>query len=99
MAETFSAAEIQARLADHPAWTLGDDGQLHREYTFKNFKEAMMFANAVALHAETSDHHPDLLVYGYKRLRISVMSHDVQGITERDFRLLRAIDALPPFKA
>ncbi|GAB4482426.1 MAG: 4a-hydroxytetrahydrobiopterin dehydratase [Anaerolineae bacterium] len=98
MTGTYSEAQIRERLAAHPGWELGEDGQVHRLFVFRDFKETMMFANAVALLAEAADHHPDLFIHGYKRLRVSLMSHDVQGITGRDFRLIEQIDALPSFK-
>ena len=98
MSSTFTAEQIYERLAKHPGWELGEDGQIHRLFTFNNFKETMMFTNAIALHAEARDHHPDLFIHSYKKLRVSLMSHDVGGITERDFGLIEAIDALPAFK-
>lgn len=87
--------EISEKLAGHPAWRLDDDGQLTAEFIFKNFGQAMLFANAVAHLAESLDHHPDLFIHSYKHVRVSVSSHDVGGITGRDFRLIGLIDALP----
>lgn len=95
MSDTFSQSEIEKRLAEHPGWEMAEDSQLHREYTFKNFTQALLFANAVGHLAEALNHHPDILIHGYKNLHISMMSHDVQGITERDFRLVALIDGLP----
>ncbi|MBN1681305.1 MAG: 4a-hydroxytetrahydrobiopterin dehydratase [Anaerolineae bacterium] len=96
---TFTPDAITAWLTDHPNWSLGDDGMLHADYMFKNFTQAMQFANAVAFLAETADHHPDMVIHGYKHVRVSVMSHDRQGITERDFKLITQIDNLPGFGA
>ena len=95
MSETFSQSEIEKRLADHPGWEMGEDSQLHRDYTFQNFTQALLFANAIGHLAEALNHHPDILIHDYKHLRISMMSHDVQGITARDFKLLGLIDGLP----
>lgn len=93
--KTYSKAEIEERLASHPHWHLGDDGQLQSEFVFKNFTLAMMFANAVGHLAETANHHPDLFIHNYKHVTLSLMSHDVGGITDRDFNLIAQIDALP----
>ena len=95
MTDTFDNAQIDAHLKDHPAWTLNDGGQLERELTFKDFSHAMLFANAVGHLAEALNHHPDILIHGYKNVRLTVMSHDVGGITARDFRLIALIDDLP----
>lgn len=91
----MTRSQIDERLASLPGWALGEDGQLHKEYQFRNFGQAMLFASAVGHLAETFDHHPDILIHGYKHVALSVMSHDVQGITGRDFRLIESIEALP----
>jgi len=98
MPKIYTQEELYARLGDHPDWTLGSDGQLHAELTFDNFMQAMMFANAVAHLAQAADHHPDLFIHQYKKLSISLMTHSVGAITERDFALVDQIDALPRFK-
>lgn len=95
MADVYGEEEVRQKLTSYPGWTLGDDGQLHKELTFKNFAQAMLFANAVGHLADSADHHPDLCVYGYKHLRISLMTHSAEGITSRDFALIDQIEALP----
>jgi 4a-hydroxytetrahydrobiopterin dehydratase len=97
MADTYSTEEINTRLTGHPAWSLNEEGELTADFTLGNFKEAMMFVNGVALLAENANHHPDILMHGWKNVRISLMSHDAGGITDRDFDLITAIDALPTF--
>lgn len=96
---TLERPAIQARLADHPRWTLGDDGQLHAEFTFKNFMQTMLFVNAIAHLAQVADHHPDLFIHAYKHVRVSVMTHSAGGITGKDFALIQQIDALPLYPA
>lgn len=97
---TYTPNEITAWLLEykHDQWSLGEDGQLHINLTFKNFAQVMFFANAVAHLAETANHHPDLLIHGWKHLRISLMTHDQGGITDLDFDLVQQIDALPRAK-
>lgn len=95
--KTYTPDEIRQRLDGHPAWSLGDDGQLHARFTFKNFAQVMLFVNATAYLAETANHHPDLLIHGWKNLSISLMTHDHQGITDLDFDLVAQIDALPRY--
>jgi 4a-hydroxytetrahydrobiopterin dehydratase len=94
----FTTTEIKQHLADHPNWSLGDDGQLHADYTLKNFMQVMLFANAIGHLAQAADHHPDLLIHGYKHLRVSLMTHSEGGITDKDFVLIRQIDALPQYE-
>lgn len=92
--ELYTEAQVKQRLEAYPGWCLNAVGQLEREYTFKNFSRAMLFANAVGHLAETADHHPDLFIHDYKYVRISLMSHSAGGITDKDFDLLAQIEAI-----
>lgn len=98
MSKTYGEAEIQARLKKHRGWVLGDDGQLHADFSFKDFARVMLFVNAVGHLAEVADHHPDIFIYSYKNVTLSIMSHDAGGITDRDFELIARIEALPQSK-
>lgn len=95
MEKVLSTVEITQRLGAFPGWQLGEDGQLHCLKQFKDFSHALLFLNTVGLLAEIANHHPDLYLHSYKKLMISVMSHDLKGITEKDFALIVAIEALP----
>lgn len=95
--KTYSDVEIHSRLTDHPDWRLEGDGQLHAEFEFKNFRQAVLFTNAIAHLAETADHHPDLCIHDYKQVSIRLMTHREGGITDNDFNLIAQIDALPRY--
>ncbi len=64
-----------------------------REFTFDTFGQAMAFVNQVADLAHAQDHHPEM-VNVYNRVKLTLSSHDVGGLTERDARLAQAIDAV-----
>ena len=68
--------------------------EIVREWKFSNFRTAMAFGNVVADLAEAANHHPDILVHGYNRVRLTLTTHSAHGLTERDFGLARRIDAL-----
>lgn len=91
MAKRLSHAQIEAALGDLPEWRIGDDGRLLLELEATAFAEALGFLNAVAYLAERHDHHPDLQLHDYKRVRVTLTSHDVGGVTDRDLRLASAI--------
>lgn len=95
MPKTYEPDDIKARLGSYPAWSLGDDGQLHATLEFKNFTQAVMFLNAVAHLAEAADHHPDLHLHGWNKLAITLSTHSAGGITDKDFSLVGQIEALP----
>ena len=79
-----------SRLAD---WIREGDW-LTRDLKFENFKSAMAFVNRVADEAEAMDHHPDILIHGWNKVRLSVMTHSAGGLTEKDFKLAERINGL-----
>lgn len=88
----LSAAEIEQRLTDLPDWGI-DQHKLFRHFVFENFVDAFGFMAQVALLAETMNHHPEWSNI-YNRVEIYLTSHDVGGISERDFTLAKNIDSL-----
>lgn len=63
-----------------------------KNYQFKDFAEVVIAVNKIAELAEDQNHHPDILMYGWNKLRITTSTHDANGITGRDFKLASAID-------
>ena len=93
-AQKLSPAEIESRLSAHPDWTVVD-GKLHRELRFDDFVGAFAFMTAIALAAESRNHHPEWFNV-YNQVRIDLATHDAGGITEKDFDLATEIDRLAP---
>ena len=89
MKNTLSSAEIEAVLRADPEWKL-QNGKLIREWTFKDFVEAMKFVNRVATLAEAAGHHPDIDVR-YNQVTLGLVSHDAGGITQRDAAMANQI--------
>ncbi len=85
-------SEIDERLAGMQ-WRREGDAMV-RDVECAGFSAAMALANAVAEAAEAVNHHPDILVHGYKHLRLTLSTHSEGGITESDFALAGAIDGL-----
>jgi len=69
------------------------EGALEKRFVFHNFHETMAFANAVAWIAHREDHHPELFL-SYAHCTVRYSSHDVSGISDRDFVSASAVDAL-----
>ncbi len=82
--------EIKARLSAMDGWKL-DDGEIEKTYKFGDFKQAMLFVNAVARAAEAMNHHPDIEIK-YNRVEITLSTHSEGGVTEKDFALAAQID-------
>jgi 4a-hydroxytetrahydrobiopterin dehydratase len=82
MKKAMDADEIKEVLKANPEWNL-KDGKLIREWTFKDFIQAMAFVNRVATLAEAAGHHPDIDIR-YNHVVLGLVSHDAGGITQRD---------------
>jgi 4a-hydroxytetrahydrobiopterin dehydratase len=95
----LSESAIAEYLGSVPAWTLVPPSAerpsaIHREFTAANFASAIGLLNAIGVCAEVADHHPDLLLHGWNKLRVTLSTHDQGGLTELDFTLAKTIDAL-----
>lgn len=76
-------------------WSLIRDTEhkIRKQFTFKDFKEAMEFVNKVADIAETEQHHPDIKIV-YSKVQIELFTHAVGGLSENDFIMAAKIDKL-----
>jgi 4a-hydroxytetrahydrobiopterin dehydratase len=79
----LSRAEVEQRLKGLTGWTL-EDNAIHKQYTFRDFLEAMAFVNRLAPEAQASDHHPDILI-NYKKVTLTYSTHSEGGLTAKDF--------------
>lgn len=84
--------QIEQHLAAVPLWSL-QAGKLHRELRFADFSEAFGFMTRVALEAEKLGHHPDWSNV-WNRVAITLETHDVGGLSVKDFELAARIDVL-----
>ncbi len=92
MAELLDAEEVETRLRES-AWELEGE-RIVRDWKFEDFAQAIAFVNRVAEVAERANHHPDILVHGWNKVRLAVTNHSAGGLTEADFELARSVDAL-----
>ncbi len=89
--DKLDAETVAERLKSFPGWCL-DGGTLRRVFEFESFQEAFAFMTQGALISERLNHHPSW-VNEYRTVDIRLSSHDIQGISERDFKWLQAITA------
>jgi 4a-hydroxytetrahydrobiopterin dehydratase len=71
-----------------------EDQSLIRDYEFKDFAAAMAFVNQVAEAAEEANHHPDILVHGWNKVRLTLTTHSEGKLTENDRAMAERIDAI-----
>ncbi|MEM7628499.1 MAG: 4a-hydroxytetrahydrobiopterin dehydratase [Planctomycetota bacterium] len=91
MVTKLSADEISTAIDTVPEWS-EVNGEITRTFQFDNFVQSMAFVNRVAETAESSEHHPDILIR-YNKVTLTVSTHDAGGITRKDFDLARTVDA------
>ena len=92
MAELLKEDEISSRL-EGLRWKR-EDQEIVRDLSFADFKQAIAFVNRVAEVAEEANHHPDILVHGWNKVRLSLTNHSAGGLTEADFQVARRLEAL-----
>jgi 4a-hydroxytetrahydrobiopterin dehydratase len=83
---------IARELAALPGWARAGE-EIVRTFDRGNFNGSIAFVNAIATAANAADHHPDIAI-SWNDVTVRLSSHDAHGLTERDFALARAIDAL-----
>jgi 4a-hydroxytetrahydrobiopterin dehydratase len=86
-------AEVAERLAGAAAWRAAD-GAIEREQSFADFAAAIAFVDRVAELAEAANHHPDILLHGWNKVRLTLSTHSEGGLTDSDFLLASEIDRL-----
>jgi 4a-hydroxytetrahydrobiopterin dehydratase len=76
-----------------PGWQILKEHQLEREFNFKDFRQALNFTNQVGELAEDQGHHPDIYLR-WGKVKVTIWTHKVDGLTESDFVLAAKIDRL-----
>lgn len=92
--EKLTRGEAEAALVELDGWDFSRDGDAMRKvFRFADFSAAWGFMNRVALLAEKEDHHPEWFNV-YNRVDITLTTHDAGGLSQRDLKMARAIEAL-----
>ncbi|MEO8773152.1 MAG: 4a-hydroxytetrahydrobiopterin dehydratase [Gelidibacter sp.] len=88
----LSEETIEKKLLQFPDWEYYDNA-LHAEFEFDNFKDCFSAMSRIAFECEAQNHHPDWQNV-YNMLTISLTTHSAKGVTEKDFKLAEAIEAI-----
>jgi 4a-hydroxytetrahydrobiopterin dehydratase len=90
--DKLSDAAVKEALSGLPGWTL-EGGMVTKEFAFDSYSSGLVFAVACGHMADRLNHHPDLFV-GYKKVRVSFVTHDAGGLTAYDMEAARRVQAL-----
>ena len=88
---TLNQEQISSNLSKFSGWSFENES-IFKQFQFKDFMEALSFVNAVGLEAEKMDHHPDILMFAWNKVKITISTHDAGGVTEKDFSLAQKIE-------
>ena len=92
MAGVLNEDEVASRLRRLPWEREGDE--IVREWRFEDFVAAVAFVNRVAETAEDANHHPDILLHGWNKVKLSLTDRSAGGLTEMDFTMAARFDDL-----
>jgi 4a-hydroxytetrahydrobiopterin dehydratase len=88
------AADAERLHRQTPDWTLAPDARkIERKFTFRNFRAALAFVDAIGALAEAEAHHPDI-AFGWGYATVSLYTHKIKGLHENDFIMAAKIDGI-----
>ncbi len=85
--------EIAEKLQDLEGWEFKDNA-LVKEFQFIDFYNALSFVVKIGVEAEKLDHHPEILIHSYNKVRVKTTTTDEDGVTELDFRLADRLERI-----
>jgi len=85
--------EAEENLKQVKDWKLVDN-TLEKNFRLSNFKQAIEFVNRVSDVAESENHHPDILLWGWNNVKLTLTTHAVKGLSKKDFVLASRIDQI-----
>lgn len=89
--------EIEERLAGLDGWERASEGgadAIVRDLELADFAAALALVDRVGELAERANHHPDILIHGWNKVRLTLSTHSAGGLTAADFALAGQIDGL-----
>lgn len=93
MASLIHESHIPTQLGE--GWRYDAESKtIVKEYLLADFSAAVDFIETIEPIAQQADHHPDILLHGYRKVRVMLTTHSAGGVTENDINLAKQIDAL-----
>ena len=92
MPHLISHEEVQEKMKKIPEWEFNETS-ISKIFEFDEYLSAIEFVNSVAEIAEEAYHHPDILI-NYTNVKLTFSTHEVGGITDKDFEVAERIDSL-----
>ena len=84
--------EAKKKLGNNSGWTFKTN-QMTKEFQFKDFKQALDFINKLATDAEEMNHHPDIFLHSWNKVKLTLSTHSEGGLTDKDISLAQKIES------
>jgi len=95
----LESEKAEGLLKNLEGWNFSPDkNKISRNFSFKNFQEAVDFINGVAVFAEKIRHYPDVIIVRCHKITVELTTRRVGGLSEKDFILASEIDAIAGWK-
>ena len=89
----LSSPEINVKLNKLVDWNLNNQS-IEKEFVKKDFKSTLSFVDNVGEAAENMDHHPDIFIHSWNKVKFTISTHKEGGLTDMDFALAEKIESL-----
>jgi len=87
--------EINNHLTQVTGWIFEPNpDKITKQFAFKDFKQALVFINAVGAIAEQEGHHPNLYLHHYRQVKVELFTHKIGGLHQNDFIIAAKIDQI-----
>ncbi len=87
----LSSDEAKKKLGNYSGWTF-ETNQMTKEFQFKDFKQALDFINKIGADAEGMNHHPDIFLHSWNKVKLTLSTHSEGGLTAKDISLAQKIE-------
>ena len=85
--------EIDSRLINLDGWQY-ENNTISKEFVMKDFNDVLYLVNKIGRSAEAMNHHPDIFMHSWNKVKISISTHDKGGVKLKDFDLANKIQEL-----
>jgi len=93
-AKPLSRDEYAPYLSEIGDWNVNEEKKIEKQFKFKDFKQALAFVNKVGDIAEEEGHHPNINLFGWNNVKITLYTHAIGGLSVNDFIVAAKINKL-----
>ena len=92
--DPMTRADFEVYLEQVSEWAVINDKSIERTFEFKDFVEALRFVNKAGDIAEDEGHHPDLFIHSWNKVKVTLWTHAIGGLSINDFVVASKIDRI-----